>query len=73
MGRSPRIIPPLVNVPSADMPSEDKLAAEIIERLHLDVLEAKDNLLTAKVCQAEQANKTRRDDHELNVGELAKL
>jgi hypothetical protein len=73
MGRSPRIIPPLVTPAPRDAPDEEKLAREIIDRLALDVAEAQDNLLTAKINQAEQANKSRRPDHNLNVGDLCKL
>jgi hypothetical protein len=73
MGRSPRIIPPFVNVPNPDMPSDDVLAVEIIEHLQLDVTEAKENLLTAKISQAEQANKKRRVDHDLRIGDCVKL
>jgi hypothetical protein len=59
MGRSPCVIPPLIVTPPRDAPDEEKLAAEIIQRLQDDVIEAQENLLTAKICQAEQPNKTR--------------
>jgi hypothetical protein len=58
MGHSPRIIP-LVTPPPRDAPDEEKLACKIIDQLALDVAEAQDNLLTAKINQAEQANKSR--------------
>ncbi|KAJ6471575.1 hypothetical protein C8R47DRAFT_1222110 [Mycena vitilis] len=73
MGRSPRIIPPLVHRPAADLPDEEALAAEIIARLDLDVVEAQENLLTAKISQAVQSNKTRADDHDIKVGDRVKL
>jgi hypothetical protein len=73
MGRSPRVIPPLVATPDAKWPSEDKLAAELIARLDLDVIEAQENLLAAKISQAEQANKSRRADHDIKVGDRVKL
>lgn len=73
MGRSPRIIPPLVVAPSPTAPAEEKLAADIIQHLRGDVLEAQENLLTAKICQAEQANKTRRPEHNIKVGDRVKL
>jgi hypothetical protein len=73
MGRSPRVIPPLIVAPPRDAPDEEKLAAEIIQRLQDDVIEAQENLLTAKICQAEQANKTRRPEHDIKVGDRVKL
>jgi hypothetical protein len=73
MGRSPRVIPPLVATPDAKWPSEDKLAAELIACLDLDVIEAQENLLAAKISQAEQANKSRRADHDIKVGDRVKL
>jgi hypothetical protein len=59
--------------PNPSMPDEERLAAEIIERLAQDVDEAQDNLLAAKISQAEQANKLRRADHSLQVGDRVKL
>jgi hypothetical protein len=73
MGRSPRVIPPLVVTPNATLPSEDRLAAELIARLDLNVVEAQENLLAAKISQAKQANKTRRTDHDIKVGDRVKL
>lgn len=73
MGRSPRVIPPLIVAPSRTATSEEKLAREIIDQLATDVAEAQDNLLTAKLSQAEQANKSRRPDHDLKVGDRVKL
>jgi hypothetical protein len=73
LGRSPCIIPPLVTPAARDAPDEEKLAREIIEHLALDVAEAQDNLLTAKINQAEQANKSRRPDHDLKIGNMCKL
>jgi hypothetical protein len=73
LGRSPRIIPPLVTPAARDAPDEEKLACEIIKHLALDIAEAQDNLLTAKINQAKQANKSRRPDHDLKIGDMCKL
>jgi hypothetical protein len=56
MGRSPRIIPPLVE-PVAGSEPEEFHVAEIVERITTAVSEAKDNMLLAKVQQAYYANK----------------
>jgi len=56
MGRSPRIIPPLVPAkPSATVMDID--AWHVIRKLESDVLEAQDNLLKAKILQSTQSNK----------------
>ena len=59
MGRSPRLIPPLMphvpTIPPDD--SQESLAAwALIEHLQLDVVEAKDILLAAKTAQAKFTN-----------------
>jgi hypothetical protein len=59
MGQSPQIIPPITvtNEPNTPTPEEESQAAtNLIKRLLHDVAEAKDNLLAAKVSQAEFAN-----------------
>ena len=56
-GRSPRILPPII--PSSITTPTDKLAADLLQRMQLSVIEAQDNLLAAKVSQAFQANKSR--------------
>ncbi|KAF8181870.1 hypothetical protein K438DRAFT_2168210 [Mycena galopus ATCC 62051] len=73
MGRSPRIIPPLVVAPTEVHTNEESLTADIITCLELDVAEAQDNPLTAKMSQAEQANKARGPNHDLQVGNRVKL
>jgi hypothetical protein len=55
MGRSPRIIPPLVE-PVAGSEPEEFHVAEIVERITTAVSEAKDNMLLVKVQQAYHAN-----------------
>lgn len=54
-GRSPRLLPPCFN----DTPKTpaDKLAHDLVQRMQLTSLEAQDNLISAKVSQAYQANK----------------
>jgi hypothetical protein len=59
MGRSPRLIPPIITHPT-DPASDSNLdtsnALQVLDRIRLDVQEAKDNLMLAKVFQADQAN-----------------
>jgi hypothetical protein len=65
MGRSPRLLPPLTpHVPTVppDNSQESLAACALIERLQLDVAEAKDNLLAAKTAQAKFANRHRADE-----------
>jgi hypothetical protein len=75
MGRSPRLIPPLVPGPAeGDVGSpDDKAALVLIERIALDVTEAKDNLLAAKVTQAEFANRHRADEIVFKPGDRVML
>jgi Integrase zinc binding domain len=62
-GRSPRIIPPIV-------PLAENV---IITRVTLDVQEAQDKLLTAKICQAYHANEHRAPEDVYEVGDLVML
>jgi len=75
MGHSPRIIPPLVsNETNSDRSDDEALAAEdLICRIALDVDEAKDNLLAAKISQATFANKHRGKEVEYAVGDKVML
>jgi Integrase zinc binding domain/Chromo (CHRromatin Organisation MOdifier) domain len=70
-GKSPRIIPPLINTPSPT--SEHKSAQQIIEQLHLDVSEAKDNLRQAKIDQSFYANHKRSPSPLYSTGSLVML
>src|ERR1700733_9024502 len=72
MGRSPRVIPPLV---PQEMPADDAetRARTVISKLLLDTEEAKDKLLMAKVQQAFHANKTRSGNHDLKIGDKVML
>jgi hypothetical protein len=67
MGRSPRIIPPLVMTNNNVL--EDIWATEVMKRLELDVAEAKDNLLTAKISQSFYANCFHANDFPLESGD----
>lgn len=57
-GTSPRIIPPFAPAPE-DNTDDTTKALAILHQLQSDLLEAKDNLLAAKISQATQANKHR--------------
>jgi hypothetical protein len=72
MGRSPRIVPPLVPRTSSADP-EEITAAEVVQRLATDTLTAQDNLQQAKIQQAAQANKSRRPDPLYAVGARVRL
>ena len=76
LGRSPRIIPPLVPAtPSNPSTPEDDAsrAREVIERVHTDVAEAKDNLLLAKIFQTHHANIHRSLEPPFQVGDKVML
>lgn len=72
LGRSPRIIPPLVSHPtSQSIPDID--AHDLLRRIHLDVSEARDNLTLAKVSQRIQADKHRAPEVPFCVGDFVML
>jgi hypothetical protein len=76
LGRSPRLIPPIV--PAALIPptsNEDQAlkAQQLISQIETDVAEAKDNLLQAKVVQAHYANMNRSPDIPFKVGDKVML
>jgi hypothetical protein len=66
MGCSPHIIPPLVQ--SEDEEFTDIHTTTVIERLRLNVLEAQDNMLHAKISQALAANEHHTDDFPFKKG-----
>ncbi|KAF9024556.1 hypothetical protein BDZ89DRAFT_914455, partial [Hymenopellis radicata] len=70
MGKSLRVIPPLVA--KARGPAELN-AKRLIEQINTDVMNAHDNLIKAKVEQAHQANKTRIAEPTFKVGERVML
>lgn len=76
LGRSPRIIPPIVpdKLPADIVNSQEATNAKhIIEKIELDVAEAKDNLLMAKVTQAHAANSRRGKDDIFKEGDRVML
>ena len=76
MGRSPQIIPPITHsvINDAAVEGDDALSAlELIHRLQLDVLEARDNLFAAKVAQAEFANRHRGPEEVFQTGDKVML
>jgi hypothetical protein len=74
MGRSPRIVPPLVaDTSQRPLTDEEDTAQEIVKRLESDIAEAQDNLLAAKFSQTNQANKTRGPTPDYQVGQRVKL
>jgi hypothetical protein len=66
MGRSPHVIPPLIA--SEDGALEDICASDVIRWLTLDVKEAQDNMLRAKLSQSLVVNEHRTDDFPFEKG-----
>lgn len=54
MGQSPHVIPPLIQ--SSEGVVDDICALEVIEHLRMDIMEAQDNMLRAKISQALSAD-----------------
>ena len=69
-GRSPRLIPPIVDVPESSKAFE---ANELLDRIRRDVASAKDNLMLAKISQAYYANRSRAPEKAYNVGDRVML
>jgi hypothetical protein len=62
-GHSPCVILPLIPwMPDADEVDDVKRALSVLKRLNDDISEARDNLLRAKVSQAEHANRHHQRD-----------
>jgi len=72
LGQSPQLIPLLITPVVPTMPEETR-AWELIDKLHLDVLEAQNNLLKAKISQDAYANLTHGPDFELDIGDHVML
>lgn len=70
-GRSPRILPPLINLPSKT--PADKLATDLIQHMQLMTLEAQDNLISAKISQAHQSNKSHSPTFPFKTGDMVIL
>ena len=72
MGRSPRVLPPLTRDATKE---ESKIpegfqAVEMFRQLELDVMDAQDRLLAAKVNQAHYTNQDRGAEVKYEVGDL---
>ncbi|KIM87915.1 hypothetical protein PILCRDRAFT_32092, partial [Piloderma croceum F 1598] len=74
MGRAPPLIPPLI-LNDTPIPNEmnHSVAIELFEWIKCDISEAQDNLLAAKISQAEFANRCRGDEVVYEVGEHVML
>jgi hypothetical protein len=76
MGRAPQVIPPLtphVTLPPLDNEQDAANALALLEHINTDVAEAQDNLLVAKTCQAEFANRHRSDEVAFAAGDKVLL
>lgn len=71
-GRSPRLIPPIIPLPTNATPAEID-AHKLMSDLENDVREAQDNLLASKIRQAYHANEHRAPDDVFAVGDLVML
>jgi hypothetical protein len=74
LGRSPRLIPPMV---PTDLPDNLWSAAptteDIVSQIRTDVMEAQDNLLQVKIFQEHYANSTRGNEFVYQVGDHVML
>jgi hypothetical protein len=76
LGRSPRLIPPIVpdRLPiDLRKSNEAEAAQDLLEKIANDEVEARDNILQAKVQQAHHANKRRGPENVFRVGEKVML
>jgi len=73
MGRSPRLIPPLLATTDADRSTESDHAMELIERIKWDVEDAKDHLLEAKCMQAFYVNRDCGEEDVFKIGDKVML
>ncbi|EEB91858.1 hypothetical protein MPER_09718 [Moniliophthora perniciosa FA553] len=69
LGRSPRVIPPLAGNDLEGLGDGELSAAQVIETLRIDTMEAQDSLIKAKVSQAHHINKHRAPDPAFDVGD----
>ena len=70
-GHRPKLIPSLMNKDTSPLLKWDPL--ELLQQIQLQVGDAKDNLLLAKISQAYQANALRSPELDLKVDELVML
>jgi Chromo (CHRromatin Organisation MOdifier) domain len=73
MGRSPRLIPPLIPIDKNSSSRDDISAWHVIKELEILTMEAQDNLLRAKISQASQANKDRVLTFPFAIGSRVRL
>ena len=76
LGRSPRLIPliiPTTITPPTSSKEETEQAQKLISQIDTDVTEVKDNLLQAKVFQAQYANMNRSPNIPFEVGDKVML
>lgn len=71
MGQSPHLIPPQIQSPDGKV--EDIWALEVIEQLQLNVKEAQDNMLQAKISQALSTNVCWSNDFPFEKGHCVML
>lgn len=72
MGRTPRVLPPLVPKERSGNPTEET-ALNVIRKIHQDTLEAQDNLLKAKISQSVQANESHTLTFPFKISERVRL
>ena len=70
IGRSPRLIPPITPAVRVKAAAD---AVRVVDQIHSDVAEAKDNLMLAKVFQADQANRKRGPEDAYTVNDFVML
>jgi hypothetical protein len=76
IGYSPRLVSPISLTPITNndvMDSDEERARNLIACLKLDVMEAQDNLVTAKAAQSYHTNKHRSSELQLQVGDRVML
>ncbi|KAI0037747.1 hypothetical protein FA95DRAFT_1457006, partial [Auriscalpium vulgare] len=77
MGQQPRLIPPLTTPATADaardLGHDATRAAELLARIAADFAESQDNLLAAKLSQADAANQHRGPERRYAVGDRVLL
>jgi hypothetical protein len=67
------MLPPLLQEARVGTMTDGDRARALIEQIQLDVSEAKDNLMLAKIAQSHHANKKRADEIAFNVGDKVML
>jgi hypothetical protein len=72
LGKSPRVIPTLVNA-TADASREQISARTVCEQIAIDVADARDNLMVSKIAQAYSANTRRSEGIKYKAGDWVML